>query len=367
MRVLICGAGVGGLSAGIALQRVGFDVVVFERAHELRTTGAGLNLWPNAGRALYALGLQREYDEVAVMLRRYLTLSSSGETLYEREVDDWPEKYGAPATGVYRRDLSSMLVEALGRDRIVLGHELTDIDDDGVSVECAFANGQTYSGEALVGADGIHSTTRACLYGPLNYRENQHHADRWRGLFRLADSSVDPWAETEVFGDHSFFGTMPIGSGFAYWFASGPGIGGYEDFMARFGSWNRSHVPSTIAATPREEILRTKLYDLSEMPERWTQGGVTLLGDAAHPMMPDMAQGASQTFVDSKVLGESLAESTDVRKGLQMYEQRRRPDAYNAVSLSRRGMFANTGQEPDGKVVDPIALRYERDIEGGIE
>ena len=199
MRALICGAGVGGLSAGNALQREGFDVVVLERAPDLRVSGFGLNLWPNAGRALYSLGLQREYEAISVPLRRYWTLASTGEVTYKRDVADWPERFGAPATGVYRRELSGMLAEALGTEQIRFEHELMAFRDEGRRVVCTLANGEELVGDLLVGADGTYSKTRACLFGQLPHRENPHHAYRWRGHVRLADTDIDPEAETEVF------------------------------------------------------------------------------------------------------------------------------------------------------------------------
>jgi 2-polyprenyl-6-methoxyphenol hydroxylase-like FAD-dependent oxidoreductase len=364
MRALICGAGVGGLSAGIALQRAGFEVVVFERSPDLRVSGFGLNLWPNAGRALNSLGLQSAYAAISVPLRRYWTLASTGEVIYRRDVADWAERFGAPATGVYRRELSNMLAEALGTEHIRFGHELVDVREEGQRVVCAFAGGDEAVGDLLVGADGIYSKTRACLYGPLPLRENPHHAYRWRGEIRLADTDVDPEAETEVFGGRAFFGTIPTGDGRAYWFASGPGINSLGDFMACYGAWEHTHVPGTIAATAGQEIQPTKLLDLAEPPTRWTRGRVTLLGDAAHPMMPDLAQGASQTFVDSEVLGECLSGGTAVADGLREYEERRRPAAYSVVELSRRGMFTRARDGSDGEEVDPIALRYERGVEG---
>jgi FAD-dependent urate hydroxylase len=363
MRALICGAGVGGLSAGIALRRAGFEVVVLERAPDLRVSGFGLNLWPNAGRALNALGLQGEYEAIAVPLRRYWTLASTGEVLYERDVAGWPERYGAPATGVYRRELSNMLAEALGTEHIRFGHELVDVRAEGPRVVCTLATGEEAVGDLLIGADGIYSKTRACLFGPLAHRENPHHAYRWRGHVRLADTDIDPEAETEVFGGRAFFGTIPTGNGRAYWFASGPDINSLADFMACFGTWERTHVPRTISASAGEEIQQTQLLDLAEPPSRWTVGRVTLLGDAAHPMMPDLAQGASQTFVDSEVLGECLAGGTSVEDGLREYEERRRPVAYSVVELSGRGMFTRARDGSGREEVDPIALRYERGVE----
>lgn len=363
MRVLICGAGVGGLSAAIAVRQAGHEVAVFERAADLRPEGFGLNLWPNAVRALYALGMREAFDNIAVPLERYWTLSSEGEVLYDRFVGDWPEKYGAPVTGVYRRQLSDMIANTLGLEYITFNSELASVRQDSKSVTCTFTNGQEATGDIMIGADGIHSTTRASLYGELPYRENPHHAHRWRGLVKLSDTDIDPNAETEVFGGRSFFGTIPVGHGLAYCFASGPGIEDKGEFMARYGSWKNTHVPRTIAAIPPGELYQTKLLDVAELPERWTHGRVTLLGDAAHPMMPDLAQGASQTFVDSAVLGECLNGATDGEEALREYEERRRPDAYRTVELSRLGMFTHPADGSEGEI-DPISARYERGVEG---
>lgn len=364
MKAIICGSGVGGISAGLALRRIGWDVTVYERAEEFRVTGAGLNLWPNAGRALKSLGLGHEYDALSAKVDRFLTISSSGETLFDRSARDWDTKYGAPATGIIRRDLSLMLVQSLGWDHLRFGHELVNFTDDGAAVTCSFTNGESASADLLVGADGIHSVTRQLLFGSIPYRANQHHADRWRGLVRLDDVDFDASAETEVFEGGSFFGTLPIGKDMGYWFASGPDMKNLDDFLSRFGTWTQTHVPKTINATIDNKILRTELFDLSELPDLWSRGRVTLLGDAAHPMMPDMAQGASQTFVDSVALGQALETANSVENGLALYEERRRSDAYRVVHLSRRGMFAEAedGVEKRG-AVDPISLRYERDVE----
>lgn len=363
MPAMVCGAGVGGLSAAIALERAGYEVIVFEQAEDMRVTGFGLNLWPNAGRALYSLGLRAPYENVSVPLDRYWTLSASGSVLFERRVDNWPEKYGAPATGVYRRGLSSMLANALGPTKIRYGYELTSVVQRGATVRVGFANGDTCEGALLIGADGIHSATRACIFGAFALRENRFHSYRWRGVMRLEDTNIDPTAETEVFGGRAFFGSIPLGAELGYWFASGPGIDSFEAFMNCYGSWRGTHVPQTIAATPKDEIFETKLEDLAALPERWTLGRIALLGDAAHPMMPDLAQGASQTFVDAQVLGECMAGGGDVEHSLLEYENRRRPDAYRAVELSRRGMFTNGSRGLESDEVDPIALRYERGIE----
>lgn len=364
MKAIICGGGVGGISAGLALQRLGWDIGVYERAPELRVTGVGLNLWPNAGRALKSLGLGGEYEKNSAKIDHFLTVAATGETLFDRPAQDWGAKYGAHATGIFRRSLSLMLAEALGWQNIYFSHELVAFEDSGPSVTCHFVNGATEEADLLIGADGIHSGVRRMLFGEIPYRANQHHADRWRGLVRLEDTDFDSTAETEVFGGASFFGAMAISAEMGYWFASGPDMKTEEDFMERFSSWDATHVPKTIAATIDGQILRTELFDLAELPESWSKGRVTLLGDAAHPMMPDMAQGASQTFVDSVALGEALENAATVEDGIALYEDWRRPAAYRVVHLSRRGMFRDVDDRPkEAGDVDPISLRYERDVE----
>ena len=103
MKIGICGAGVGGLSAAIGLSSLGHDVDIFERAPDIRTTGAGFNLWPNAGRAIYGLGLREPFDEIAVNLDRYIELDTEGKELFSTDTSKWSEKYGAPAVGLGHR------------------------------------------------------------------------------------------------------------------------------------------------------------------------------------------------------------------------------------------------------------------------
>src|SRR5699024_10509206 len=210
---LVCGGGIGGLSAAIALQQQGIKVSVFERADTLRATGAGLNLWPNAGRALFSLGLRDDYLNHAVSLRRFFTISSTGEVIHNRDVSHWTDKYGAPATGIYRWNLLSMLANAVqGEDTIEYNRNVVSVDQTNDAVIAEFEDGSKRSADILIGADGIHSNVRKSLYGTGEYHANDHHSDRWRGLVQIDDVTFDPHAETEVFGDRSFFGSIPIGN-----------------------------------------------------------------------------------------------------------------------------------------------------------
>jgi len=220
-RALVCGAGISGLTAGIYLTRLGWNVTVFEKDPELRTAGAGLNLWPNGMRVLEKIGLRSALATVATSLDYYRTFSSTGDVIAVEDVRNWRERYGAPLCGIYRRDLSRILLEALGSEKLRDGHQLVSVEQDD-DVVCTFANGERARGDLVLGADGIGSIVRASIFG-----EQEFSTDvlvRWRGLFNLADVDVDPLSEAEVWGEDGHLGYLPIGGGRAYWFAAAYGI-----------------------------------------------------------------------------------------------------------------------------------------------
>jgi 2-polyprenyl-6-methoxyphenol hydroxylase-like FAD-dependent oxidoreductase len=357
MRIGICGGGIGGLSAAIGLVSLGHDVEVFERAPELRATGAGLNLWPNAGRALYGLGLRAPYDAISVQLNRYLGYDPDGTLLFEADASAWPEKYGAASVGVYRLALSTMLSDAYGRDRIKYGYDVSSVESRNDSAICHFANGESYQGDVIIGADGIHSVIRDQLIGGVQFRPNDHHAFRFRSVIDLASVDVDPAAQTGIYTTSGWLSVIPIGNGKAYWFGSVRGATTIDEFLAFFASWDKTHVPNTLKITPRETIVQSPLFDVDGSPYKWTHGRVTLLGDAAHPMMPDLAQGASQTVIDALALRDAFAKTPDVDQALHDYEAIRRPAAAYIVKRSQMGSFRGRHN------ADPIAIRYENEVE----
>lgn len=360
-RALVCGAGISGLSAGICLSRMGWDVTVFERDSELRTAGAGLNLWPNGVRVLTALGLGRRYAEIASSLDYYRTFSSSGEVIAVDDLRDWNERYGASLSGVYRRDLSKILVDALGPDRLRLGWQVTGVEQ-GDTVVCRFANGEIAEGDLLVGADGINSVVRTSIFGQHMFSSDGFV--RWRGLFDLADVDVDPLSEAEVWGQDGHFGYLPIGNGRAYWFAAADGITqDTEAVVAHFNGWKGSPVPGLIDATERSSIIRSELQDFVRPLPHWSKGRVTLAGDAAHPMLPGMAQGANQALEDIQALGTALDSYDDVEAALHVYEQVRIPLVAPIVQYSRSLFDFDDQNELTSGHRNPLFDRYNRFVE----
>lgn len=357
MRIGICGGGIGGLSAAIGLASLGFDTQVFERAPVLRATGAGLNLWPNANRALYGLGLREQIESTSVQLNRYLGYDPEGKELFRVDTSAWPTKYGAPSIGVYRLALSTMLTNAYGADNIKYGYEVSSVEDKGDKAVCHFTNGESFEGDLLIGADGIHSVIREQLIGGVKFRPNDHHAFRFRSIIDADKVDVDPAAQTGIYTTGGWLSVIPLGDGKSYWFGSVRGATNVDEFLAYFSAWNRTHIPKTFSLTPRETIVESPLYDVDGVPYKWTHGRITLMGDAAHPMMPDLAQGASQTLIDALVLRDVFAKTKNIDEALAEYESLRRPAANHIVKLSQKGSFLGRGN------ADPIAIRYEREVE----
>lgn len=357
MRVGICGAGPGGLSAAVGLKGLGFDVEVFERSPALRTNGAGLMLWPNGVRALYALGLREQLDAISVKINTYYNYDANGKLLFEKDTSDWPEKYNAPAIGVNRWALSSMLAESFGLDEIQFGHEVVAVETAHDQAVCRFGSGATYQGDFVLAADGIFSAIREKLIGGVKFQLSEHHAFRWRAVFDLDLLDIDRAAQTGFYAPGGWVAFLPIGNGKAYWFGSVSGATTTDQFLEFFGSWTNTPIPKAFSITAREAIIQSSLDIPEGLPEKWTHGRITLLGDAAHPPVPDLAQGAGQALIDSRILRDVFAETNDVDQALAAYEAKRLEAAYYVVKCSREGSFLGRNK------VDPIVVRYEREIE----
>jgi 2-polyprenyl-6-methoxyphenol hydroxylase-like FAD-dependent oxidoreductase len=349
----------------LGLKRAGLDVMVYERHPEVMTTGVGLTLWPNGVRVIHALGLADEFARISGPIRTLATLSSEGETLFVDDLRPMVERFGAPMAGAHRLELNRMLARALGDEHLRPGHRLVSFEQADGGVSCRFEGGAEVTGEVLVGADGVHSQVRRGLFGEARLVNTGEV--RWRGIFRLDDVGAAPDALVHVLGDHGHFGWLPIGGGRAYWYSTGERMTEWPEFERYFSSWSRSPVPAVMRATPNDTIIRNELEDPGEMLPAWGSGRVTLLGDAAHPMLPGLAQGACQALQDAESLARHLGEARDRETGLRGYECERVPKGNRVVELSRQAFEAarivGPGPQTERKAAISLVDKYEDEIE----
>ncbi len=345
LRIGIIGAGIGGLTAAVALRRAGFEPEVYEQAAELTEVGGGINLGPNAVRVLYRLGLGSGLDRDGVRpLVTHQRRWRDGRTLQKAPVNPLCEQlYGAPHLTLHRRDLLAVIASGLPNERIHLGHRLVGISNQGDVVEAWFDNGERASFDVLVGADGIRSTVRAGLFGD----EAPVFAGcvAYRGLVpieRIADLSLE-------FDNQSWVGP---GAHLVHYFVSRGRLLNFvgwtehdtwnrEDWtdratvdraLAAFAGWH-PQVRRIIGAA--ETCFIWALFDRDPLP-RWSIARTTLLGDACHPMYPFMGQGAAQAIEDGAALAACLAaDSDDPPASLQRYERLRIPRVSRLQAMSR--------------------------------
>jgi 2-polyprenyl-6-methoxyphenol hydroxylase-like FAD-dependent oxidoreductase len=339
-RVLIAGGGIGGLVTALALQREGITVNVFERASELVEVGAGLTLWANAITAMRQIGHGDVLEAVGKPVSRSRILSWRGDTLAETPVEALARKYGTPMIAVHRADLQAALLSALGPGIVRTGATCTDFQQDDAQVRIRLASGQEVSGDLLIGADGIRSTVRARLFGDAPLRYAGYTA--WRGIARVTSAQWYEAMATETWGSGRRFGLIPLSDGRMYWFATlnspegtGDKPGGRKQELLDLFSTCHDPVPAVIAATDETVILRNDIYDLPPLPS-WSQGRVTLLGDAAHATTPNMGQGACQAIEDAVALAAHLGKGSTVTTALHAYESQRLKRANAVIQQSLR-------------------------------
>jgi salicylate hydroxylase len=345
MRVAIVGAGIGGLTAALSLRAAGLDVDVYEQASTISEVGAGIQVSPNASRILHGLGLADELARTAVEpvawhQRRW----DDGRTLLRTPLAGaMLEAFGSPHYQTHRADLVATLLAAMDTDRVHVGRRLVAVDSRNDRVEAAFADGSRAEADALVGADGIHSTVREALFGP----QSPHFTGcaAYRGLVpaeRLDELDLEVTSQV----------WMGPGGHFVHYFVQGGRLVNFvavveQDSWTRESWTDRGDVADALAAqkgwhphvrTILAAVDETFIWALFDRPplERWTHGRVTLLGDACHAMLPFMAQGAAQAIEDGAALAACLADATaaDVTRALRRYEEVRRPRATRLQELS---------------------------------
>jgi 2-polyprenyl-6-methoxyphenol hydroxylase-like FAD-dependent oxidoreductase len=335
-RIVVVGAGIGGLCAARAVALAGREPMVIERSPADTAIGAGLVLWPNAVHALDALGSGRAVRAVAAPTRRTVFRGAGGRTLSEVDVEALGRQAGAPMLVVERPALQDALADGL---TVRHGVAVSAVDDRGVTL----ADGERVEGDAVIGADGIGSVVREHVCPGARPLESGYTVIRG-----IADHDIGSGETFEAWGRGELVGGAALPAGRSYWFYEAPSalIDGRDSLAAVGAERWPAPTPAQLAATEPESVLVNRILRLDPLPA-WTRGRVALLGDAAHAMEPNLAQGAAQAIEDAEALLVALRKAGELSGALAAYAaaRRRRARMFQRQSsrFARLALSTHTG------------------------
>jgi 2-polyprenyl-6-methoxyphenol hydroxylase-like FAD-dependent oxidoreductase len=324
---VIVGGGIAGLATAIGLERHGFEIEIFEAAPKLEPVGFGIWMAPNAMQVFYRFGIAKEIESAGRLL---LAVKICDQTFREIQVSDLTaaeKEFGFRIVAIHRGLLHEILLSKLRSTRVVYGSAFDSFEFHEQQTIARFQNGKTASADLLIGADGIHSKVRSQILGNKVLRYSGLTC--WRGVTDFDLPQKLKATSFELWGGRNRFGFSEISEKSVYWYAASKSPPGKIEsnetikvkLLEQFQEF-ASPVIDLIEATESAKIIQTDLYDLSPF-RPWVKGNIALIGDAAHPMTPNLGQGGAQAVVDAYVISEELARESNVSQAMQIFEKRR--------------------------------------------
>ena len=383
--VIIVGAGIGGLTLGLALHGAGIPCRIFESAAEIKPVGVGINLLPHATKELAALGLEPDLARVAIATSDATFFNRFGQLIYQEPLGV-AAGYANPQFSIHRGDLQMILLNAFvaraGRDRLSTNHHCLAVEQDDSGVTVNFSDGpggsqrSTVRGRVAIACDGINSAVRKQFF-PGEGEPRYSGVNMWRGVTRWKPILSGASMVRAGWLSHGKMVIYPIrhagadGLQLINWVAEietpvyrkrdWNRLGALDDFMPAFADWHFDwlDVPAFIRAA--DHVLEFPMIDQDPLP-RWSFGRTTLLGDAAHPMVPRGSNGAGQAILDARALTSALLEHQDPAAALASYEKQRLEATTRIVLTNRtnppdailREVFERTHDRPFVKIDDVI-------------
>jgi len=387
--VIIVGGGIGGLTLALTLHEAKIPCRIFESAPAIKAVGVGINLLPHATKELAALGLEGALARVAIETKDATFFNRFGQLIYQEPLGR-AAGYDQPQFSIHRGDLQMVLLDAFraraGHDRIVANHHCLGVEQDEAGVGATFSDGPTGSsrstvrGCAVIACDGINSAIRKQLF-PDEGEPRYSGVNMWRGVTRWKPMLSGASMVRAGWLSHGKMVIYPIraaghdGLQLINWVAEieTPNYrkrdwnreGALADFIGPFADWHFDwlDVPAFIRAA--DSVLEFPMVDQDPLP-RWSFGRITLLGDAAHPMVPRGSNGAGQAILDARALTTALLQNADPVPALSSYEKQRLEATTRIVLTNRtnppdailREVFERTHDQPF-KTIDDVISRDE--------
>ncbi|NMG05797.1 FAD-dependent urate hydroxylase HpxO [Brasilonema sp. UFV-L1] len=350
LKVVIIGAGMGGLATGIALRQVGYSVEIYDKVSELRPAGAGISVWSNGVKVLNRLGLGKEIARIGGVIDRTVYYSHTGEKLTDFSLQPLIDRVGQRPYPVARTDLQKMLLDANAIENVQLNSTCVAIEQDAHSVTAIFANGRKATGDVLVAADGAHSIIRNYVLGYDLKRRYVGYVN-WNGLISASENLAPKNSWVIYVGEHKRASMMPVGGDRFYFFFDVPLPKGtvstdYRSELTSFFTGWADPVQTLIRCLDPLKTNRLEIHDIEPL-QTLVRNRVALLGDAGHSTAPDLGQGGCQAMEDALVLATYLQTTNiSVEDALKRYEAARKERVADIVLKARKRADMIHGKDP---------------------